>query len=63
MLSWKAISSFQADFTARTISSAHFALQYPADASGYGPLRSPRKFVSQNIDAVASPAIGGLVIG
>ena len=38
------------------------ALQYPADASGYGRLIA-EKFVSQNIDAVASPAIGGLVIG
>ncbi|MFL6468336.1 MAG: orotate phosphoribosyltransferase [Pyrinomonadaceae bacterium] len=38
------------------------ALQYPADASGYGRLIA-EKFVDQNIDAVASPAIGGLVIG
>lgn len=38
------------------------ALQFPADASGYGRLIA-EKFVNQNIDAVASPAIGGLVIG
>src|SRR5215213_4231913 len=38
------------------------ALQYPADASGYGRLIA-EKFVDQNVDAVASPAIGGLVIG
>jgi orotate phosphoribosyltransferase len=38
------------------------ALQYPADASRYGRLIA-EKFVDQNVDAVASPAIGGLVIG
>src|SRR5688572_33343083 len=38
------------------------ALQYPADAAGYGRLIA-EKFVDQSIDAVASPAIGGLVIG
>ncbi len=38
------------------------ALQYPSDASGYGRLIAER-FVNQNVDAVASPAIGGLVIG
>ena len=38
------------------------ALQYPSDASGYGRLIA-EKFVDQNVDAVASPAIGGLVIG
>ena len=38
------------------------ALQYPSDAAGYGRLIA-EKFVNQNIDAVASPAIGGLVIG
>ena len=38
------------------------ALQYPSDAAGYGRLIA-EKFVNQRIDAVASPAIGGLVIG
>src|SRR5687767_4642046 len=38
------------------------ALQYPSDAAGYGRLIA-EKFVDQNVDAVASPAIGGLVIG
>lgn len=38
------------------------ALQYPSDASGYGRLIA-EEFVNQNIDAIASPAIGGLVIG
>jgi orotate phosphoribosyltransferase len=38
------------------------ALQYPSDAAGYGRLIA-EKFVNQNVDAVASPAIGGLVIG
>jgi orotate phosphoribosyltransferase len=38
------------------------ALQYPSDAAAYGRLIA-EKFVNQNIDAVASPAIGGLVIG
>ena len=38
------------------------ALQYPSDASMYGRLIA-EKFVDQNVDAVASPAIGGLIIG
>jgi orotate phosphoribosyltransferase len=38
------------------------ALQYPSDASMYGRMIA-EKFVDKNIDAVASPAIGGLVIG
>ena len=38
------------------------ALQYPSDAAGYGRVIAER-FVDLNIDAVASPAIGGLVIG
>ena len=38
------------------------ALQYPSDASGYGRLIA-EKFVDHNVQAVASPAIGGLVIG
>lgn len=38
------------------------ALQYPSDASMYGRLIAER-FVDQRVDAVASPAIGGLVIG
>jgi orotate phosphoribosyltransferase len=38
------------------------ALQYPSDASGYGRLIA-EKFVAENVGAVASPAIGGLVIG
>ena len=38
------------------------ALQYPSDASGYARLIA-EKFVAENVDAVVSPAIGGLVIG
>jgi len=38
------------------------ALQYPSDASAYGRVIA-EKFVAQNVDAIASPAIGGLVIG
>ena len=38
------------------------ALQYPSDASMYGRMIA-ENFVDQNVDAVASPAIGGLVIG
>lgn len=38
------------------------ALQYPADAALYGRNIAER-FVDSNIDTVASPAIGGLVIG
>lgn len=38
------------------------ALQYPSDASGYGRLIA-EQFVNQNVQTVASPAIGGLVIG
>jgi len=38
------------------------ALQYPSDASGYGRLIA-EKFVDQNVGVVASPAIGGLIIG
>ena len=38
------------------------ALQYPSDASMYGRIIA-EKFVARNVDAVASPAIGGLVIG
>lgn len=38
------------------------ALQYPADASAYGRVIA-EKFIDQNIDTIASPAIGGLVIG
>ena len=38
------------------------ALQYPSDASMYGRMIA-EKFVDRNIDAVASPAIGGLIIG
>lgn len=38
------------------------ALQYPSDASMYGRMIA-EKFVDQNVDAVASPAIGGLIIG
>ena len=38
------------------------ALQFPSDASMYGRMIA-EKFVDQNVDAVASPAIGGLVIG
>lgn len=38
------------------------ALQYPSDASMYGRLIA-EKFVDQNVDSVASPAIGGLIIG
>ena len=38
------------------------ALQYPADAARFG--RSiAEQFIDQQIDTVASPAIGGLVIG
>ena len=38
------------------------ALQYPSDASMYGRMIA-EKFVDKNVDAIASPAIGGLVIG
>lgn len=38
------------------------ALQYPADAALYGR-KIAEQFVDSNIDTVASPAIGGLVIG
>lgn len=38
------------------------ALQFPSDASMYGRMIA-EKFVNQNVDTVASPAIGGLVIG
>jgi orotate phosphoribosyltransferase len=38
------------------------ALQYPSDASMYGRMIA-EKFVDENVDAVASPAIGGLVVG
>ena len=38
------------------------ALQYPSDASMYGRMIA-EKFVDKNVDSVASPAIGGLVIG
>ena len=38
------------------------ALQYPSDASMYGRMIAER-FVDQTVDAVASPAIGGLIIG
>jgi orotate phosphoribosyltransferase len=38
------------------------ALQYPSDASMYGRMIAER-FVDHNVDAVASPAIGGLIIG
>jgi orotate phosphoribosyltransferase len=38
------------------------ALQYPADAARYGRAIAER-FVDNGIETVASPAIGGLVIG
>jgi orotate phosphoribosyltransferase len=38
------------------------ALQYPSDASMYGRMIA-EKFVDQNVDAVGSPAIGGLIVG
>lgn len=38
------------------------ALQYPADATKFGRAIAER-FEGQNIETVASPAIGGLVIG
>lgn len=38
------------------------ALQYPADAASYGK-KIAEQFVNSNIDTVASPAIGGLIIG
>ena len=38
------------------------ALQFPSDASMYGRMIA-EKFVDLNVDAVASPAIGGLIIG
>lgn len=38
------------------------ALQYPADAARFGKAIAEH-FVDQDIDTVASPAIGGLVIG
>jgi orotate phosphoribosyltransferase len=38
------------------------ALQYPSDASMYGRMIAKR-FVDKIVDAVASPAIGGLIIG
>lgn len=38
------------------------ALQYTADAANYGH-EIARKFVGVDVDTVASPAIGGLVIG
>jgi orotate phosphoribosyltransferase len=38
------------------------ALQYPADAARFGKALAEH-FVDQQIDTVASPAIGGLVIG
>lgn len=38
------------------------ALQYPADAAKFGKAIAER-FVDQDIQTVASPAIGGLVIG
>lgn len=38
------------------------ALQYPADAASYGR-KIAEQYVNSNIDTVASPAIGGLVIG
>lgn len=37
------------------------ALQYPADAAKFG--RAIAKQISREVDTVASPAIGGLVIG
>lgn len=38
------------------------ALQYPADASMFGG-EIARRFLNENFDTIASPAIGGLVIG
>jgi orotate phosphoribosyltransferase len=38
------------------------ALQYPADASKFGTLIADR-YLGEGIETVASPAIGGLVIG
>ena len=38
------------------------ALQYPADAARFGKAIAEH-FVNENIETVASPAIGGLVIG
>lgn len=38
------------------------ALQRPADAAWFGGALA-RKFADENIEAVASPAIGGLIIG
>ena len=38
------------------------ALQFPSDASMYGRMIA-EKFVDENVDSVASPAIGGLIIG
>lgn len=38
------------------------ALQYPADAARFGKAIAER-FADENIETVASPAIGGLVIG
>lgn len=38
------------------------ALQYPADAAKFGRMIA-EQFVGKQIDTVASPAIGGLVIG
>lgn len=38
------------------------ALQYPADAAKFGEAIA-ENFLSENIETVASPAIGGLVIG
>lgn len=38
------------------------ALQYPTDAAKFGAAIA-EKFVNENIECVASPAIGGLIIG
>lgn len=38
------------------------ALQYPSDAALYGR-KIAEQFVDSNVDTVASPAIGGLIIG
>lgn len=38
------------------------ALQYPADAAQFGQMIA-EQFSSENIETVASPAIGGLIIG
>ena len=38
------------------------ALQYPADAAQFGQAIA-EQFTGENIDTVASPAIGGLIIG